>query len=120
MNRRLSRLFLLCALTTASALPLAVGQQPDAPPEAREARRKEDAQQRRESLRKICDHLGVGKDCVIADIGAGNGRNAWTFADIVDEGRELIAPILEHTSCSICPFWKLVFPEISESRSLPA
>ncbi len=85
MSRKLRPLFLLCALTTVCSLPLAVGQQPDAPPKDRKARPKEDSQQRGESLRGICNHLSVGKGCVIADIGAGNGRDTWIFADIVGE-----------------------------------
>jgi predicted methyltransferase len=82
---------LLWALAAASVIPLAAAKQPDTTADAQKARRKEDAEQRRESLRKLCDHLGVADGRVIADIGAGNGRDAWTFAEIVDENGTVYA-----------------------------
>ncbi|MBN2271501.1 MAG: methyltransferase domain-containing protein [Sedimentisphaerales bacterium] len=41
---------------------------------------------RAESLRAIVSYLGLGKSSAIADIGAGNGRDTWVFAEIVGEG----------------------------------
>ena len=40
---------------------------------------------RAESLRAIVSHLGLGKGSAVADIGAGNGRDTWVFAEIVGE-----------------------------------
>jgi len=40
---------------------------------------------RDESVRAIVSHLGLGKGAVIADIGAGKGRDTWVFAKIVGE-----------------------------------
>jgi predicted methyltransferase len=40
---------------------------------------------RTESLKAIVSHLGLGKGSAIADIGAGNGRDTWVFAEIVGE-----------------------------------
>jgi len=40
---------------------------------------------RAESVRAIVSHLGLGKGTVIADIGAGRGRDTWVFAKIVGE-----------------------------------
>ncbi|MFZ2146050.1 MAG: metal ABC transporter permease [Sedimentisphaerales bacterium] len=37
------------------------------------------------SVRAISSHLGLGKGSVIADIGAGSGRDTWVFAKIVGE-----------------------------------
>jgi predicted methyltransferase len=41
---------------------------------------------RAESLRAIASYLGLGRSSTIADIGAGNGRDTWVFAEIVGEG----------------------------------
>lgn len=40
---------------------------------------------RAESVRAIVSHLGLGEGSVIADIGAGNGRDTWVFAELVGE-----------------------------------
>ena len=37
------------------------------------------------SVRAIVSHLGLGEGAVIADIGAGRGRDTWVFAKIVGE-----------------------------------
>jgi predicted methyltransferase len=52
-------------------------------PEKSEAVRPKD---RAESLRAIASYLGLGRGSAIADIGAGNGRDTWVFAEIVGEG----------------------------------
>jgi predicted methyltransferase len=38
---------------------------------------------RADSVRTLAAHLGLGKGSVIADVGAGGGRDTWVFADIV-------------------------------------
>ena len=38
---------------------------------------------RADAVRALVSHLGLGKRAVIADIGAGNGKDTWVFADIV-------------------------------------
>ena len=38
---------------------------------------------RAESLRAILSHLGLGEGSVVADVGAGRGRDSWVFAEIV-------------------------------------
>jgi len=40
---------------------------------------------RAESLRAILSHLGLGEGAVVADIGAGRGRDSWVFAEVVGE-----------------------------------
>jgi predicted methyltransferase len=40
---------------------------------------------RAQSVRAIVSHLGLGEGSVIADIGAGNGRDTWVFAELVGE-----------------------------------
>ena len=37
------------------------------------------------SLHAIVSHLGLGKGSVVADIGAGGGKDTWVFAEIVGE-----------------------------------
>ena len=37
------------------------------------------------SLRAVVAHLGLGEGSVVADIGAGRGRDTWVFAEIVGE-----------------------------------
>jgi predicted methyltransferase len=87
MLKKTRRLFLLCLLAIAIAAPPALCQPPAAPaaPAAKKKRSKEDPAKRAKSLRAIADHLDVGAGAVIADIGAGGGRDTWTFADIVGE-----------------------------------
>jgi len=40
---------------------------------------------RAESVRAVVSHLGLGKGSVVADIGAGGGKDTWVFAEIVGE-----------------------------------
>ena len=91
MVRQSSRLLVLCLLLLAVTTPAAAGEQSNESPDRREARRKEDAQKRAQSLRKIAAHLEIGPGRVIADIGAGNGRDTWIFADIVGAGGKVFA-----------------------------
>ena len=37
------------------------------------------------SLHAIVSHLGLGKGSVVADIGAGGGKDTWVFAEIIGE-----------------------------------
>ena len=85
MTRSSRRLIPLCFLIVAIAVSSGFAQQRDAPGGKKEARPKENLQRRAESLRTIAERLGVGSGSVIADIGAGKGRDTWTFADIVGE-----------------------------------
>ena len=51
-----------------------------------EKKRRDDAvkaKQRQQYLRAIVKKLGIGEGSVIADIGAGDGRDSWVFADVV-------------------------------------
>ena len=94
MIQRICRLFLLCLLVMAIAAPPALSQPPAAPaaPAAKKKKRsKENPEQRAKSLRAIAKRVGVGPGSVIADIGAGNGRDTWTFADIVGESGKVYA-----------------------------
>lgn len=81
--------FVLIALTGAYST---AGQEPD-PPAKKPAppKKKEDPQQRANSLRAIAEHLGVGNGGVIADIGAGKGRDSWVFAEIVGPSGKVLA-----------------------------
>jgi len=40
---------------------------------------------RADSVRALAHHLGLGEGSVIADIGAGRGRDTWVFAGIVSK-----------------------------------
>ncbi|MCP4610848.1 MAG: methyltransferase domain-containing protein [Planctomycetes bacterium] len=40
---------------------------------------------RADAVRALVSHLGLGEGSIIADIGAGNGRDTWVFAEIVGE-----------------------------------
>ena len=46
---------------------------------------------RSESIRAIVSHLSLGEGAVIADIGAGNGKDTWVFAGIVGETGKVYA-----------------------------
>ncbi len=85
MIQRFSGLLLAGLLTVAPALPSAVGQAPGASAAKPKTRAKQKTEQRAKSLRTIAEHLDVGPGSVIADIGAGRGRDTWTFADVVGE-----------------------------------
>jgi ubiquinone/menaquinone biosynthesis C-methylase UbiE len=112
---RCIRLILLLA---ASLIPLrAIGQEAASPPQQHESREKEDSQKRAarekeeaqkraarqqqdaerraEALRALARRLDVGPASVIADIGAGNGRDTWVFAEIVGEGGKVYAEEIE-------------------------
>ncbi len=43
------------------------------------------------SVRALVSHLGLGNGSVIADIGAGNGKDTWVFAEIVGETGKVFA-----------------------------
>lgn len=46
---------------------------------------------RADSVRALVSHLGLGEGSIIADIGAGNGRDTWVFAEIVGETGKVFA-----------------------------
>ncbi len=73
---------LLCAFLTLSAV---TAQETETKPQQEAAKRKDDSKARAASLRKLADRLEVRPGATIADIGAGNGRDTWVFADIVGE-----------------------------------
>jgi len=50
---------------------------------------------RTDSIRVLVSHLGLGEGSVIADIGAGGGRDTWVFADIVGEPGTVFAEEIE-------------------------
>lgn len=85
MLRPLSRLMLCCVLWITTAVPATLAQGPAA---KGQPRAKEDPQIRAKSLSQIAQHLQIGRGSVIADIGAGAGRDSWVFARIVgSEGK---------------------------------
>lgn len=86
---------LLSILLVSCTVALAFGQQVDQPTETRQARERDRAQQRVAALQRIAKRLGVGAGATIADIGAGNGRDTWTFAEIVGEGGKVFAEEIE-------------------------
>ena len=47
------------------------------------------------SVRALVSHLGLGEGAVIADIGAGRGRDTWVFADIVGDKGTVIPEEIE-------------------------
>jgi predicted methyltransferase len=46
---------------------------------------------RADAVRALVSHLGLGDGSIIADIGAGNGRDTWVFAEIVGETGKVFA-----------------------------
>ena len=50
---------------------------------------------RADAVRALVSHLGLGKGSIIADIGAGNGRDTWVFADIAGETGKVFAEEIE-------------------------
>ena len=46
---------------------------------------------RANAVRALVSHLGLGQGSVIADIGAGNGKDTWVFAEIVGETGKVFA-----------------------------
>ncbi len=100
MLRRISRTMMLTLLAFAATVPLCWAQPPASPPaeaapQAKQKKAKDDSQQRDQSLRQIAERLGVGAGSVIADIGAGGGRDSWTFADIVGESGKVYSEEIE-------------------------
>jgi predicted methyltransferase len=83
MFRPIARLIVCCVLCLTAATPLALAQPSAAPAAKAKPRAKEDSQQRDKSLNRIADRLEIRAGSVIADIGAGAGRDSWTFAQIV-------------------------------------
>ena len=83
MLHRSCRPILLCLLVFAVTVSSGLAQQTETPPKKPRSRQREDTQQRADSLRAIAKRLEVGPGSVIADIGAGRGRDTWVFADIV-------------------------------------
>ncbi len=99
MIQRRFFLSLLCCLVAIIAIPAAVGQQRRESDKNRDVQRKEETEKRAESLRAICERLGVESGCVIADIGAGNGRDTWTFAGVVGESGRVWSEEIEESKC---------------------
>jgi len=116
MIQRLSGLLLAGLLIVAPALPSAAGEAPGKvagkAAEKCKTRGKGKTQQRAESLRTIAEHLEVGPGSVIADIGAGKGRDTWTFADVVGESGSVFAEEIDEGKT------KAIEKEASE-RDLP-
>ena len=50
---------------------------------------------RAESIGALVSHLGLGKGSVVADIGAGNGKDTWVFAEIVGKKGTVYAEEIE-------------------------
>ena len=50
---------------------------------------------RMDSVRALVRYLGLGEGSVIADIGAGNGRDTWVLADIVGETGTVLTEEIE-------------------------
>ena len=50
---------------------------------------------RADSVRALVSHLGLGEGSIIADIGAGGGRDTWIFADIVGKTGTVFAEEIE-------------------------
>lgn len=102
MIHRSCRLLLLCLLIATIAVSSVLAQQHDAPAKKQKPRPKKNPQLRAKSLRAIAERLGVGPGSVIADIGAGKGRDTWIFADIVGkDGRVLAEEITEKNTQAI-------------------
>jgi predicted methyltransferase len=49
------------------------------------------AKKRADALRAIMKRLDVGQGATVADIGAGNGRDTWVFADVVGQDGRVYA-----------------------------
>ena len=82
---------LLTLLLISCTVAVGFGQRADPSTESRRAREREGTKQRVAALQAIAKRLGVGAGATIADIGAGSGRDTWTFADIVGEGGKVFA-----------------------------
>jgi SAM-dependent methyltransferase len=55
------------------------------------AENEKDRQNRGDSIRALCQRLGVGPGAVVADVGCGDGPDTMVFADIVGEGGTVLA-----------------------------
>jgi predicted methyltransferase len=91
MLHRMAHRVLLCLLVCAVATSLVVAQSSQTAQKKSRQKPREDPQQRVTSLRNLAEHLGVDAGSVIADIGAGNGRDTWTFAEIAGETGQVFA-----------------------------
>jgi predicted methyltransferase len=97
MLRRTASLSLLLVFSLTVALQAVSAQPPAAPaakakpPAKTKKRPREDGQKRAESLEKIASRLDVESGSVIADIGAGGGRDTWTFAQIVGDAGKVFS-----------------------------
>jgi len=70
------------------------------------------AENRAASVRAVVSYLGLGEGSVIADIGAGNGRDTWVFADIVGETGKVFAEEIEESKVRS-------LKESAEKKNLP-
>jgi len=61
----------------------------------RAARQQQDAQRGADALRALARRFDLGPASVIADIGAGRGRDTWVFADIVGKEGKVYAEEIE-------------------------
>lgn len=69
-----------CQMTLSFAPAIWAGENKKSKPEARA-----------NAVRALVSHLGLGEGSVIADIGAGNGKDTWVFAEIVGETGKVFA-----------------------------
>ncbi len=65
--------------------------EPKAAPKSKQKRNPEEAKKRATSLQAIMERLDIGEGATIADIGAGNGRDSWVFADVVGKDGRVYA-----------------------------
>ena len=93
MIRHRCTLVVACLLTCLLTVSVADAQR------KKEPRKREDAKQRADALRAICGQLEVGAGKVIADIGAGNGRDTWTFASVVGETGKVFSEEIAQGKC---------------------
>lgn len=63
----------------------------DAKKSKSKASRAAKANKRAKSLRALAAHLGITEGSTVADIGAGNGQDTWTFAEMVGEKGGVLA-----------------------------
>lgn len=54
-----------------------------------------DPVKRAESIRRVCERLGIGAGKVIADVGCGKGTDTMTFAEVVGPGGKVYAEEIE-------------------------
>lgn len=87
----------LALLMACGSFPLATAQTQDRSARKRPPRRQEDPENRAESLQALCQRLNVGTGSVIADIGAGRGRDTWIFAKIVGQSGTVLSEEIEES-----------------------